>query len=174
MRCIALECTLVHCSARAAFDGAALLDAPARSLELPGGLARRVSEVLAPASICNFCGAHVCNSHFVTLCCGHSATTKVHSPRKTRFIRGNSSMRARAPRVVVKVGTGRVSLVLAPAPIFKFCGAHVCSAHYVTLECPFRHHQGALTPTFFCIIAGTSSMRARAPRVAWRVCMASE
>ena len=40
---------------------------------------------------------------------------------------------------------GRVSLVLAPASIDKFCGAHCCSAHYVTLECPFRHHQSALT-----------------------------
>ena len=128
-----------------------------------GGCARRVSEVLAPASICNFCGAHVSSSHSVTLWCGHSATTKVHSPRKTRVIIGNSSMHARAPRVVVRVGTGRVSLVLASASIFKLCGAHVCSARYVTLECPFRHHQGALTPTFFCIIAGASSMRARAP-----------
>jgi hypothetical protein len=139
-----------------------------------GGCARRVSEVLAPASICNFCGAHVCNSHFVTLCCGHSATTKVHSPRKTRFIRGNSSMRARAPRVVVRVGTGRVSLVLAPASIFRFCGAHVCSARYVTLECPFRHHQRALTPTFFCIIAAPGACAPEPPRVVWRVCTVSE
>ncbi len=39
----------------------------ARAAGVLGRLARRVSEVLAPASIFNFCGAHVCNAHSVTL-----------------------------------------------------------------------------------------------------------
>ena len=145
LRCTRLQCALCHprvsvppppkCADPNFFciiAGASSMRARAAP-ESFGACARRVSEVLAPASICNFCGARVCNVHSVTLWCGHSATTKVHSSRTTRVIVGNSSMCARAPRVAVRVSTGRVRIVLASASILKFCGAHVCSAHYVTL-----------------------------------------
>ena len=121
-----------------------------------GGWARRVSEVLAPASIFKF----QCLRRTSLQCAFCDPTVFSHHCRRLRH----------GPELPESLGRSawRVSEVLAPASIFKFCGAHVCSAHFVTLECPFRHHQSALTPTFFfffCIIAGASSMRAQAPRV---------
>ena len=149
-----LQCATMHSGARTAFDCAALLDAPARSLELPessGGLARRVSEVLAPASIFNFCGAHDCNAFCDPLVRPFHHHQSALTPI---FFRVIAATPACAPVLPESLGGSarRVSEVLAPASIFNFCGAHVCNAHSVTPwcahSCIFSHHQSALTPTF--------------------------